>query len=470
MDAIVPVHGCTACVAFSAQVAQLQNEIRSLKIKVAELQARLDQNSSNSHKPPSSNPPWMTLPPKRPTGKKRGGQPGHRGHFRKRLPPRRIDHYVHHVPSHCRHCQADLPRDPGPNDPLPAWHQVAELPPMTAIVTEHQAHARTCRECGRLTRAAFPAGVREHVIGPRLAAVMSYLAGRCHDGRRVVLEMVQDLFGVPFSLGSVANYETRMTAALADAHQQALSAVRSSPVKHVDETGWKQAGRLRWLWTATTANAATFAIQDARSWEGTCALLGVDGGSGVVCSDRHHAYSPLDVRRRQICWAHLQRDFLKWSQKGRQTRLLGDDGQAVCKQVFGLWRDFRQGTRSRRQLRRGVSRLRKRLRQVLTWALRCGDASAVAFCRKLLRLEPALWTFARVEGVEPTNNPAERALRAAVLWRKNSFGCQGEGGCQFVERMLSVVQTLRLQGRKVLEFLTATLTAHRQSRPLPTLI
>jgi transposase len=285
-----------------------------------------------------------------------------------------------------------------------------------------------------------------------------------------VLEIVQDLFDVPFSLGSVANYETRMTAALAQAHQQALSAVRGSPVKYVDETGWKQAGRRRWLWTATTATVATFAIQNARSWEGTCALLGTGGGSGVVCSDRHHAYSPLAVRRRQICWAHLQRDFIKWSEKGKPTRLLGDDGQALCKQVFGLWRDFRQGKQNRRQLQQRVSSLRKRLRQVLTWGLRCGDKSGAAFCRRLLRIEPALWTFARVEGVEPTNNPAERALRSAVLWRKNSFGCQGEGGCQFVERMLSVVQTLRLQGRKVLEFLSATLTAHRSGRPLPTLV
>jgi transposase len=469
MDVIVPAQGCGTCLVLAAQVRTQSAQINELLQKVAELQARLDQNSSNSHKPPSSDPPWTKPSPKKPTGKRPGGQKGHQGHFRKRLPPHRINRIVDHFPGQCRHCQAALPQEASPNDPPPGWHQVAELPPTHAIVTEHQAHARTCLCCGRLTRAVIPQEIRAHVIGPRLAAMMSYLAGRCHDGRRTVLEMVEDLFGVPLSLGSVAQYELHTSGALAGAHAQTLSAVQQAPVKYVDETGWKQAGQRRWLWTAATAKVACFAVQAQRGWQGACLLLGRRGGGGIVCSDRHHAYAPLSVRRRQICWAHLQRDFAKWSEKGKQTRQLGDDGLALCKSLFKFWRDFRERQINRRQLGKAIAPLRLRLTQVLNWGLRCGDSTAANFCRNLLKLGPALWTFARVEGVEPTNNHAERVLRPAVLWRKNSFGAHGEEGCRFVERMLSVVQTLRLQGRGVLEFLCQTLTAHRAGQPLPAL-
>lgn len=471
MDAIVPAQGCASCALLAEQVKLLREQAARLEEQVRQLQARLDQDSSNSHKPPSSDPPWARKPsPKKPTGKKPGGQAGHQGHHRQRLPPDRVDHYVHHVPGHCRHCSAALPKRPGPDDPPPSWHQVAELPPIAAVVTEHRGHARTCGRCGRLTRAIIPKDVRSHVIGPRLAAAMSYLAGRCHDGRRTIAEVVQDLFGVPLSLGSVCNYEAQTTDALARAHDQALAAVRSGAVKHVDETGWKRAGKRRWLWTAVTGAAACFAVQAKRSWVAACDVLGRRGGKGVITSDRHHAYAPLGVRRRQVCWAHLKRDFLKWQEKGDKTRLLGDDGLGLCEKLFALWRDFRERKIDRPTLRRALRPLQKRLREILQWGKGCGDPKAANFCRNLLKLGPALWTFARVVGVEPTNNPAERALRAAVLWRKNSFGCHSEGGCRFAERILTCVQTLRLRGRNVMQFLTDTLTAHRTGSRVPALV
>jgi transposase len=471
MDVIVPAQGCSTCLLLAAQVQAQDKQIRQLQQQVAELQARLDQNSSNSHKPPSSDPPWSSKPSlKKPSGKRPGGQKGHPGHHRKRLPASRVNRTVDYFPEQCRHCQAALPQEASPNDPPSSWHQVAELPPARAIVTEHLAHARTCPCCGRLTRAVIPAVVRAHVIGPNLAAMMSYLSGRCHDGRRTVLEMVSDLFDVPLSLGSVAQYELHMSSALAPAHAQTLSAVQKAAVKYVDETGWKQAGKRRWLWTAATAKVACFAVQRQHGWKGACQLLGKRGGKGIVCSDRHHAYSKLSVRRRQICWSHLRRDFLKWSQKSKQTRLLGNDGLLICQKLFAHWWDFRQRQIDRRQLQKAIAPLRLRLTQVLNWGLRCGDSKAANFCRKVLKLGQALWTFARVEGVEPTNNHAERVLRPAVLWRKNSFGAFSQAGCRFVERMLSTIQTLRLQGRKVLEFLTQTLQAHRADQPLPLLI
>ena len=166
---------------------------------------------------------------------------------------------------------------------------------MAAIVTEHQGHARTCPTCGKVTRQPIPPQVRRHVIGPRLAAAMSYLAGRCHDGRRIVRELVADLFDVPLALGSISAYEREVSAALARPCDEVVEQVRAAAVKHVDETGWKRAGKRCWLWTAATARVAAFAVQRGRNWRGLCGLLGRRGGRGVVCCDRLHAYSPLGL-------------------------------------------------------------------------------------------------------------------------------------------------------------------------------
>jgi transposase len=464
--------GCAGCAALREQVERLQALVARLEQRVGELQARLDQTSSNSHKPPSSDPPWEANKPgsKKPTGRTPGGQIGHQGHSRHRLPPQRVHRVVHYVPAHCRHCHAKLSAQARRGDPQPSWHQIAELPPMAAIITEHQGHARVCPRCGGITRQPIPAEVRKHVIGPRLAGTMSYLAGRCHDGRRTVREMVQDLFDVPLALGTVSAYEREMSRALQQPYQQALGAVRRGRVKHVDETGWKRAGKRCWLWTCAKRRVAAFVIQEDRNWQGLCNLLGGKrAGRGMICSDRLHAYSPLGVQRRQVCWAHLKRDFQKWRQRSQRTKLLGEDGLRLCRSLFCIWRDYRTGKFKRKSLIRKTAPLRRRMSQVLCWGLRCGDARAAQFCRKLLKLQSAMWAFVRVPGLEPTNNHAERMLRCAVLWRKNSFGCHAESGCRFVERMLTAVQTLRLQGRSVARWLQEALTAHRAGLPAPNL-
>lgn len=456
-----PAQGCAQC-------DRLRDVIKGLEARIAELEKRLDQNSSNSHKPPSSNPPWL-LPKKKPTGGKPGGQKGHQGHHRTLLPPGRVDHYVHYVPSHCKHCGHAFAGQAGPSDPAPHRHQVAELPAITAIVTEHQGHARTCPACGKCTRRPIPAEVLAHVAGPRLSATLSYLTGRCHDGRRTVVEIANDLFGVALSLGTVLQYESQMSDALAVAASGALSAVREAKVKNVDETGWKNAARNCWLWAAATPDVAVFALQPDRNIRALHQLIGKRGGRGVICSDRCNVYAKLGIRRRQLCWAHLNREFRKWAEFSSQTQMLGNDGLGICRGVFDLWRDFRQRKLSWRNLRSQIKPWRKRLTEVLTWGLRSGHKPAANFCRRLLKVQKALWTFARIAGVEPTNNHAERMLRPAVLWRKNSFGCQSHGGCRFVERLLTVVQTRRLQGKNVLEFLCQTLQAHREDQATPAL-
>ncbi len=206
---------------------KLRQEVAELKQQVAALLARLNKNSSNSSRPPSSDAPWQPRPAKPPTGRKPGGQPGHEGAFRQRLPAERINQIVHHLPTHCGHCNCALPPD-APHKGEPAWHQVAELPPLAAVVAEHQAHALPCAHCGFSTRAEIPMEVRAHTAGPRLSAALSYLSGRCHQSRRLVAEIVETVFQVPIALGSICAREQEMSAALEPAYNQIAQSVRAA--------------------------------------------------------------------------------------------------------------------------------------------------------------------------------------------------------------------------------------------------
>ena len=443
---------CPGCVKLRREHDVAAARVVVLEAQVKELLIQLQRNSSNSSTPPSANPLDAPKPVvKPPTGRRSGGQTGHRGHHRLRLPESRVDAIVTYVPSARTDCHMPLPVDAGPDDHEVAWHQVAELPTLAAIVTEHQAHARTCLGCGLVNRGVIPAEVRAHAIGPRPAATMSYLSGRFHLSKRSVKEYVEAVFGIPVSLGTVAALERQTGIALIPAHDQARDAVREAPVKNADETGWKQAGARRWLWTAATAAAAYFVIPVQRGARGLAVLLGA-AITGIVISDRWWGYNGLPLEQRQVCWAHLKRDFQKCRERGGPGKVVGDIASAVVEDVFTLWREYREGLIDRHELARQLEPPVEELRAALEQGSGCADPKVVAFCDNLLTLYPALWLFAGIAGVEPTNNHAERVLRMGVLWRKNAFGCHSESGCRFVERILTVVQTLRLQKRSVLNF------------------
>jgi transposase len=287
----------------------LRQRVAELEVLVRDLQARLGQHAGNSSLPPSAHPPAAPKPAvKPPSGRPPGAQPGHAPCQRVRLPAARVQQVVHYRPASCRSCGHALPSEPGPHDPPPTWHQVAELPEIAAVVTEHQGHTRTCPGCGVRTHAAIPAAVRAHALGPRLSAVMAYLSGARHDSKRGVEDVVETVFGVPVALGTVAAVEREVSAALACAHAEVAAHVQAAPVKNVDETGWKQSGRLCWLWTAVTSGAVYFIVHARRGLAGLSALLG-ETVTGLLITDRWSAYHRLDVYRRQLCWAHLKREF-----------------------------------------------------------------------------------------------------------------------------------------------------------------
>jgi transposase len=456
---------CSSC-------QQLRRRVAELEAIVHELRAQLGRNAANSSQPPSADPPGAPKPvTKVPTGKKPGGQPGHPPLLRHRLPPERVARVVPFVPDCCGRCRSPLPGGPRPEDPAPRWHQVAELPPVAAVVTEYQAHGRTCQRCGHLTWAEIPAEVRAHSVGPELTAALAYLRGAHRVSLRGCEEIAADVFGVPVALGTLAHLERETSAALEAPHAEALGAVRAADSKCVDETSWKVAGKLTWLWVAATARVAAFVIHARRGLHGLRALLG-EAVHGIVCSDRWSAYGAVDLLDRQVCWAHLKRDFRKCADRGGPAAAVGRAGLRVVRGVFACWHRHRDGPGplDRDQLMQDLRPWQRRLERALREGSGCADGKAAAFCDNLLELWPALWLFGLAPGVEPTNNHAERMLRAGVLWRKVAQGSRSAAGCRFVERVLTAVQTLRLQGRPVLGYLQAALRAHRQGSSAPSLL
>jgi len=443
---------------------QRDEEIAELKRRLAAVEARLNTNAGNSSTPPSANPLGAKPPVvKKKSKRKRGGQPGHPPHLKQLLPPERVTRTETIVPPTCEDCGSALSREAGPSDPEPKRFQVVELPPIAVEVIEYQAHGRTCRCCGHVTQATIPAEIRAPSVAPRLTATLSYFSG-CHGvSKRGVEEIAAAVFGAPIALGTVANLEQEVSDALEPSHREALEAVRRAEVKYADETSWKLWGKLCWLWAAATAGVAVFVIHAKRSALGLKAILG-ESIEGIVHSDRWHVYLQVPEERRQLCWAHLKRDFQKIVECGGSSCFVGRRGLRIVRELFAAWHAFQAGTITRGRLQELIAPLERRFGKTLVEGGLGDDARVAKFCENLLNLESALWTFARVEGVEPTNNYMERLVRLAVLWRRRSFGCNSMAGCRFVERILTVVQTCHLRERNILEYLTHAVQEHRSGR------
>src|SRR4051812_21206550 len=453
--------------ALRAENAQWRAENARLQARVQALEARLGQNSTNSSRPPSSDPPETPAgPPAPPTGRRRGGQPGHPPHQRAMLPPEQVDQLVAHWPTHCRGCQAPLaPIAEGES----VRHQVTELPPVRAVVTEHQLQHVRCSACGTTTCAVLPPDAPVGAFGPRLQATVAVLAGRYRLSRREVVGGCTDVLGAPLAVGSVDRLCQATAAALAAPVAELEQVVQQAPYAHADETSWREAGQRCWLWVVVTALATVFTLAPSR---GRGVIQGLLGASfaGYLISDRWAAYTGVDPVRRQVCWAHLKRDFQKLVDYGGPGRAIGRDALRLLAGLFGAWADLRADPTQRPRFVRRARHYQWRLRRVLERGQQCGCAKTANFCTALLKLWPALWTFVTVPGIEPTNNAAEQALRPAVLWRKGSFGTQCAAGNRFVARLLSVAATCKQHDRSLLAYVTAVCTAAQRGQPLPSLL
>src|SRR3954452_13616019 len=454
-----------AQVAILALVDSLKGRIAELEQRLGDLEARLKLNSTNSSKPPSSDPiGFKRKPPTPPSGRKRGGQPGHRRAQRRLVPPEKVRTITECRPTDCRRCGQALIGE----DPTPLVHQVAELPKIEPLVDEYRLHRLACPRCGITTCASLPAGVPTGGFGPYLQAVLATLAGGYRLSKRQVQQIAGDLFGLSIATGMVSKLERRSAVVLEAPYNEVALGVHDAPAASIDDTSWREDRRKAQLWVAVTALTTVFTIAAKRSAAVAQAILGSQPNQ-VVTSDRHRSLEWIDPPWRQICWSHLARDFQAMIDRGGAGEATGHALLRLSKRLFRWWHRLRDGAIDRRRFRTMAARLRREVKAALESGQRCGCVKTAATCFEILKVEEGLWTFVHMEGIEPTNNASERALRHAVIWRRISGGTASPGGSRFVERMLSVVATCRQQGRNVLEYLTACFEADCCGHAIPSL-
>lgn len=463
------------------RIEQQEKQLQAQQIEKDWLKEQLNLNSSNSSKPPSSDHQKRTPPKREKSGKQRGGQPGHEFHLRKLYPVEACKSVLDYYPTICWNCRAAIEQEEGEV----LRHQVVDIPPVEPEVIEHRLHRCVCLQCDCLTRATLPESVSRKGYGPGVVARVGVLRGMYRLSQRMAREAMSDVFGIELSLGSINNLQRECSEALEIPVSAAHDYVQQHAVVGADETGFAQGnvdgqnpeGRKAWLWVAVTPLVTFFRVTLNRSQESAQALLG-KAFSGILTSDRHSGYTWVNPIQRQLCWAHLKRDFIRISERSGASKILGEALLTEQKELFKLWYLVRDGTISRDAFVPLVQPLRSRVKELLeagaAYPITSKDKSPLAktvrTCRRLLKLEPALWVFVATQGVEPTNNDAERALRPAVIWRRISFGSQTEAGSTFVSRMLTVVTTLRSQDRNVMEFMTQACHAAREETSPPSLL
>jgi transposase len=448
-------------------VLSLIVRVQALEAEVATLREQLNRNSRNSSKPPSSDGPEVFPKPRRraKSGRKRGAQSGHKGTTRKLVPIEQVKE-SHDVKADvcCRCGHALVGEDPGPYR-----HQVTEIPPVVAEVSEYRLHTLTCSECGAQTRAKLPPGVPQGAFGPRLQAMVSLLSGRYHLSKRDTVDVMADFFQADVSLGSVPALEQRTSEAIRVPVDEAREYVKTQPVVHMDETGWREANQKAWLWVAATTLVTVFLIRRSRGGKVAREMLD-EAFKGIVVSDRWSAYNWLLTILRQLCWAHLLRDFQAFVDRGGESQPIGEAILAQADLMFQWWHKIRDGTMSRATFQEKMQPVQRKVGELLRQGTACNHSKTAGTCRDILKREEALWTFVRVEGVEPTNNLGERQVRPGVLWRKNSFGTQSEAGSRFAERIMTVIATLKQQHRNALDYLTEACDAANWGKQAPSLL
>jgi transposase len=451
--------------ALSATVECYEQRIVTLEAEVRELRARLTQTSQNSSKPPSSDGPHVKRkPPKPPSGRKPGGQPGHPVHRRALMPIEAVDEVIACKPTHCRRCGRPVTGD----DSHPWRQQVVEVPPVVPHVTEYELHRLGCAQCGIATCGELPAGVRAVCYGPRLASLVALCSGTYRMSKRMVASFCRDVLGVELSVGEICQIEQTVTRAVAPAVEEAAVYVQRCDT-NIDETPWREQQYRRWLWTVVTTQVSVFVIATGR---GTAVLQTLIGQwyAGIIASDRAKAYNARPLRERQLCWAHLMRDFQAMIDRGGPGQAVGEALLEHAQVLFAWWHWVRDGTWARSTFQQYVSTLRVSFRMELEWGSQGACPKTATTCRELLAREAALWTFVRVEGIDPTNNAAERQLRHAVQWRKVSYGTQSARGSRFVAHMLTVVASCQQQGRNVFAYLTTCCQAFYAGSAVPSLV
>ena len=443
--------------------AALKQRIKMLETHLEELQRRLGMNSQNSSKPPSSDPPSSTACPPKRRRKKRGARKGHRPHLRALLPQEQVTKHIEVCPQSCNCGSTDLEKTP--EEPL--RHQIVDVPPVQPDVTEYIQSIYRCRDCGRLVYQPLPEQIKRRHFGPGLMALVALLTGSLNTSKRKALAVINEVFGVPMSLGGLSSCEKQISEALSEPHEQLLEYMQQQSTAHADETGWPRGNRLKgWLWTMCCTTAAVFLVQAGRGQAAARKLLGTF--AGILHSDRWSGYNCY-CGRRQLCWAHLKRDFKALSETKGIMGEIGSELFDLARKILALRKRVRDGTLCWKTFQHRMDPLIQCVETLLTKGADSGKPLA-GKCRRILNKSQYLWTFVYDQSVEPTNNLAERMVRQAVLWRKGSFGTQSDRGARYAERILTACATCRLQRRSVIEYLRYACQCHLEGIPTPSLI
>lgn len=447
------------------QPPEAQAIIRLLLAKIAKLEARLNKSPRNSSLPPSVEHPHAKPPRgEAPSRKKPGGQPGHPKHERALVPVEDCHEVVILKPDLCRRCGQKLKG----NDPKPLRHQVWEIPEIMPLVTEYQLHRLACPCCRETTCGQLPPGVPHGQAGPRLVALVALLMGCFKQSKRRVALFLEQVLNQPCSPSWVVKLQNQATAALTPAYEELAARLPTEAVLGIDESPTKEARLKSWLWTFVAGSYTFFALRTTRAATVLQDLL-TDAFDGVVNCDRAKMY--WNIGRPQWCWAHLKRDFQALiDHPDHKVKRLGRDLMHPTRELFGHWSRCRDGTITRRRMLRLMQPIRQEIDGLLLRGMFSGNSKLSGMCEPLYHHRDWLWTFLEVDGVEPTNNVSERALRPAVIWRKLSFGTQSAAGSRFVETILTVIETCHRQSRNSFQYLTAAMQAHFANQPAPSLL
>ena len=446
---------------YEERIATLQAELTAVKQELAGVK----KTPRNSSLPPSTEHPHAKpTPTKEKTGKKQGGQPGHPKHARALIPTQQCQTVIECVPRACRRCGKAL----AGKDAEPLRHQVWDIPPIVPEVTEYQLHRLTCPCCRESTCGLLPPGAPATQGGPRLVALTALLMGCFKQSKRRVALFLEQVLNQPCSPGWVVKLQNQATAALTPAYEELAAKLPAEPVLGIDESPTKEARVKSWLWTFVAGSYTVFALRTTRAATVLHDLLTTDF-KGVVNCDRAKMY--WKTGRPQWCWAHLKRDFQALiDHPDHQVKRLGHDLMRPTRELFRHWARCRDGTTTREEMLRLMQPIRKDIDGLLLRGAFSGNSKLVGMCEPMYDHRNWLWTFLDVDGVEPTNNISERALRPAVIWRKLSFGTQSAKGSRFVETILTVVETCHRQSRNSFEYITAAIRAHFASQTAPSLL
>lgn len=455
-------------------VLQLEGSLKKVMAENTELKSKLKTNSSNSSLPPSKDPPHEKPAPKDkpPSGRKRGGQNGHKGKGRILFSPEKISEYKNIFPDVCPHCSSNF-NDESKNieTPFTRFHQIDIPENIGTIIVEYRLHTCKCSNCCSSVTAHMPPEKGNTVIGVNMKSLMAVLSTRYHLSKRLIRELLIDMFGedAALSIGCISQAEEEVANSLEKPYNEAISAIKIEEAINVDETSWYLNHNLQWIWVAVSDTLAVFHIDPNRSQKAFERFLG--DFQGFIMSDRFSAYNKLSLEQRQLCWAHLKRDFQKLIDRENGAEGTGRWALSEIEKMFGFWHSYLDGKLAKEKLEQEFQSLKARFMRLLKLGQETKDPKANTFCGNIIKAWSSLWNFVkRPEMLKPTNNRAEQTIRPSVIQRLLSLGSQSIRGLRYTERMLTVAVTLRKQGRGILSFIRNALIAFRTDTKFPCLL